>query len=141
MSDAPSKAQKSVAAQIAEESALAHHGLRVQFERIERALKDGDLHKGAHLLNDLIDQAREHFTNEESIALGAGLTSSVGGRLLHDIFMERARRLKERYFNRPANTDFSHDIEAKLVVLLSDLVESDLRIEQRIGDAVGGKAK
>lgn len=124
-----------VAARVAEQSASAHRDMRVHFERIEHALNGGDLHKSAHLLNDLIAQVREHFINEEGIVLGAGLTSSAGGRVLHDAFLERARVLKARCLNSPANTDLHQDIEAELVVLLSDLVESDLRIEHRIDGA------
>lgn len=126
-------------ARIAEQTASAHRELRLHFERIEQALAAGDLQVGATLLNDLIEQARQHFLGEERIARDAGVAEGACGRWMHDALMERARRLKARCLNSPANTDLRHSIEAELVVLLADLVESDLRIAQRV-DAAADKA-
>lgn len=141
MSDAPpsdrtTASQTGVAKRIAEEAATAHRELRAHFDRIEQALGANDLHLGAQLLSELIEQARQHFINEENIATQAGLAPGAGGRLMHDALMERARRLKTRCLNSPANTDLRHTIEAELVVLLSDLVESDLRIARRVDTVV-----
>ncbi|HEY9163252.1 MAG TPA: hypothetical protein VIN57_01485 [Magnetovibrio sp.] len=132
MSDAAPSDTPPSAVQIAEETAESHRELRAHFERIEQALAAGDLHLGARLLNDLIDLARQHFDNEERIAEQAGLVPGARGRWMHDALMERARRLKARCLNSPANTDLRHIMETELVVLLSDLVESDLRIAQRV---------
>lgn len=126
-------------ARIAEQTASAHRELRLHFERIEQALAAGDLQVGATLLNDLIEQARQHFLGEERIAQEAGIDEGACRRWMHDALMERARRLKARCLNSPANTDLRHSIEAELVVLLADLVESDLRIAQRV-DAAAHKA-
>lgn len=122
----------SPASRAAEEAQAAHRDLHEQFARIEGALADGDLPRGAQLLADLINQAREHFINEENIALSAGLTTSAADRMKHDLLMERARTLKARCLNSPANTDFRNNMEGELVVLLSDLVESDLRVAHRL---------
>jgi hemerythrin len=135
VSDAAPKDEPQAAAMIAEQTASAHRELRTHFERIEQALSVGDLQLGAQLLNDLIDQARHHFLREERIAQEAGIAPGACGRWMHDALMERARRLKARCLNSPVNTDLRHTIEAELVVLLSDLVESDLRIAQRVDAA------
>ena len=132
MSKESAQSEVSVVELVAEELALAHQGLHAQLERIEEALGRGDLRHSAQLLNELIGQAREHFINEESIALGAGLSSAGSGRLLHDAFVERARNLKARCLNSPANINFNDAIGQGLVLLLSDLVENDLRIERSI---------
>ena len=129
------QSEPSAAKLVAEESVLAHRSLSAQLERIELALGRGDLQHSAQLLNELIHQIRDHFINEESIALGIGLSSAAGGRLLHDAFVERARYLKARCLDSAAeseNTDFSHIIGQDLVLLLSDLVENDLRLERSI---------
>lgn len=138
MSDAVPKDEPPVAALIAEQTASAHRELRTHFERIEQALRAGDLQVGAQLLNDLIDQARQHFLREERTAQEAGIAPVACGRWMHDALMERARRLKARCLNSPTNTDMRHTIETELVMLLSDLVESDLRIAQRV-DAAANK--
>lgn len=124
-------------AQAADEAALAHHGLRHLFERIEHALRDDDLASAARLLGDLIEQARAHFITEECIALGAG-RSEAAGKLTHDAFLERARRLQTNC-QRGAGSDNARqpgpsrtDLQAGLVILLSDLVESDLRLQSRL---------
>ncbi len=133
MSDsAPKNENAAATALVAKQAELAHRSMRAQFDRVERALQSGDLRRTAYLLSELIAQAREHFINEENIASGAGLPPSAGGRVLHDALLERAGRLKARCLNSPANTDFRHNIATELVVLLSDLVESDLRVEHRI---------
>lgn len=134
MSGTTPRNQNPGAALVAQEAELAHRALRAHFERIEQALRQGDLKRGAHLLSELIAQAREHFLNEENIAEGAGLAPSAGGRMLHDALIARAHSLKARCLNSPANTDLNHNIETELVVLLSDLVESDLRIEHRVNE-------
>lgn len=138
MSDAAPKDELPVTAMIAEETALAHQELRLHFERIEQALATGDLQVGATLLNDLIEEARQHFLSEERIAQEAGVAPGACRRWMHDALTERARRLKARCLNSPANTDLRHTIEAELVVLLADLVESDLRIAQRVDAASQG---
>lgn len=135
MSDAAPSDTPPSAAQIAAESTTAHRELRAYFERIEQALAADNLPLGAQLLNDLIDLARQHFNNEERIAQDAGLVSGARGRWMHDALMERARRLKARCLNSPANTDLRHTMGAELVLLLADLVESDLRIAQRVDEA------
>ena len=132
MSDSAPINQNAAAALVAKQAELAHRSLRAQFERVEHALQSGDLRRSAHLLSELIAEAREHFINEENIASGAGLAPSAGGRVLHDALIERAVKLKARCLNSPANTDFRHNIETELVVLLSDLVESGLRIEHNL---------
>lgn len=123
---------RTAAGRVAVQQQSAHRDLHAQFAHIESALNSGELQRGAHLLSDLIDQARAHFINEEAITLSAGLTPGDGERLLHDVFMERARKLKARCLNSPANSDFKRAVESELVVLLSDLVESDLRVAHRV---------
>lgn len=131
---------------VAEEMALAHRGLRAQFERIEQAVSKGDMRLGARLLNDLIGQARDHFINNEAIALGMGLSTATGGRLMRDAFVQRASRLMTRCLRNPANANDANiddantkgqaEIKDTLALLLSDLVESDLRIEQSISRSI-----
>lgn len=135
MSRESTQSEPSAVKLVAEESELAHRSLSAQLERIELALNHGDFHHSAQLLNELIHQIRDHFISEESIALGAGLSSAAGGRLLHDAFVDRARHLRARCLDSSTgvgNADFSHIIGQELVLLLSDLVESDLRIERSI---------
>ncbi|MCR4378808.1 MAG: hypothetical protein NUV50_12040 [Rhodospirillales bacterium] len=135
MSRKSTQSEPSAAKLVAEESVLAHRSLSAQLERIELALGRDDLQHSAHLLNELIHQIRDHFISEESIALGVGLSSVAGGRLLHDAFVERARYLKARCLDSSAgvgNADFSDVIGQELVLLLSDLVENDLRLERSI---------
>lgn len=129
-----------VSEQMAQASEFSHPALRAQMERIENALDSGDLKKGAHMMSDLITQAREHFATEEAIAVGAGLSSNAGGRLQHDSFVERARSLKARCLNAPANTDFNDSLTADLVMLLSDLVENDVRVEKSVDNALKNKS-
>ena len=129
-----------VSEQMAQASEFSHPALRAQMERIENALDSGDLKKGAHMMSELIAQAREHFTTEEGIAVGAGLSSNVGGRLQHDSFVERARSLKARCLNAPANTDFNITLTADLVMLLSDLLENDARVEKNVDNALKNKS-
>lgn len=129
------QSEPSAARLVAEESVLAHRSLSAQLERIELALERDDLQHSAQLLNELIHQLRDHFISEESIALGVGLSSAAGGRLLHDAFVERARHLKARCLDSSAgsgNIDFNYVIGQELVLLLSDLVENDLRLERSI---------
>lgn len=126
-------AQQSPEQHVADETAMAHGRLRVQFERIEQALQRGELQKGAHLLSDLIAQTREHFLKTEATAPGAGQGPS------HDVMMERARRLKARCLNSPDNADMQHNIGSELVLLLSDLVESDIRISGRVSGRLSGR--
>ena len=139
MSKGSAPSELPVARLVAEESAFAHRGLRMQFERIEAALSGGDLQRSARLLGELIGQAREHFTHEESIALGAGYSSNAGGRLLHDAFVERAGNLKARCLNSPDNGYYRQVIGQELVLLLSDLVEHDLRIQRSFSNTNGAE--
>lgn len=137
MTDATDRAGASALAQVTTETELAHHGLRHLFERIEHALRDDDLASAARLLGDLIEQAREHFIIEERIALGAG-RSEAAGKLAHDAFLERARRLQTNCRQGAGNDSARQpgpsraDLQAGLVMLLSDLVESDLRLQSRL---------
>ena len=130
---------KRVSEQMAQAAAFSHPTLRAQMERIENTLANGDLKRATLMLSDLIAQAREHFTAEETIAIGAGLSPNAGGKLQHDSFIERARSLKARCLNAPANTDFNTTLAADLVLLLSDLVESDVRVEKNVYDAMKRK--
>jgi len=129
--DQKPETDKTPGKRLADETAVAHRQLRAQLEQVERALQGGDLQKSAHLLSDLITQARTHFLNEENIARSAGLSLADGERLAHDALVERARRLKARCFNSPANTDMRHNISSDLVLLLSDLAERDIRFSTR----------
>lgn len=140
MSATVTKQAKLVSKQMAQASAFSHPALRAQMERIEATLNSGDLKRATLMLSDLINQAREHFNAEESIALGAGLSSNTGGRIQHNSFIERARSLKARCLNTPANTDFNTILATDLVMLLSDLVESDVRVEKSVDDAMKSKA-
>lgn len=126
--------------QLAQASEFSHAALRAQMEHIEKTLGCGDLKRATLMLSELIDQAREHFTAEENIAVGVGLSSNTGGKLQHDSFIERARSLKARCLNAPANTDFNTILADDLVLLLSDLVESDVRIEKNVDDAIKRKS-
>lgn len=134
------KQARRVSEQLAQASEFSHPALRAQMERIENTLASGDLKRATLMLSELIAQAREHFTTEESIAVGAGLSSNTGGKLQHDSFIERARSLKARCLNAPASTDFNTTLAADLVLLLSDLVESDVRIERSVDDAMKCKS-
>ena len=119
---------------VAEVSAMAHRNMRRYFESIERAIKDDKFAEGAKLLSELISVARDHFTTEESIARAGGKPRSAGGRLLHTTFISRARALQERCESTAATPNSRETICNELVMLLCDMVESDLRIQKRIDD-------
>lgn len=137
MTDATDRAGTSALAQASTEAARAHHGLRRLLERIEHALRGEDLDSAARLLGDLIDRAREHFVTEEHIALDAG-RSEAAGKLTHDAFLERARRLQTDCRRGAGDggarqgASLRAELQAGLVMLLSDLVESDLRLQSRL---------
>jgi len=120
--------------QVAAESAMAHRNMRRYFESIERAIETDKFAEGAKLLSELINVARDHFTTEESIARAGGKPRSAGGRLLHTTFVSRARALKERCESTAASPSSREAICNELVMLLCDIVESDLRIQKRIDD-------
>ena len=120
--------------QVAEESAMAHRNMRRYFESIERAIEADHFEEGAKLLSELINVARDHFTTEESIASAGGKPRSAGGRLLHTTFVSRARSLQERCESTAATPSNRETICTELVMLLCDMVESDLRIQRRIDD-------
>lgn len=120
--------------QVAEESAMAHRNMRRYFESIERAIESDNFEDGAKLLSELIRVARDHFTTKESIARAGGKSHSAGGRLLHTTFVSRARSLQERCESTAASPINRENICNELVMLLCDIVESDLRIQRRIDD-------
>jgi len=121
--------------QVAEESAMAHRNMRRYFESIERAVEADQFDEGAKLLSELIRVARDHFTTEETIANAGGKPRSAGGRLLHSTFVSRARALQQRCLTTTATQGVREGICNELVMLLSDMVESDLRIQRRIDDS------
>jgi len=121
--------------QVAEESAMAHRNMRRYFESIERAVEADQFDEGAKLLSELISVARDHFTTEESIASAGGKPRSAGGRLLHSTFVSRARALQDRCQSTTASQDVREGICNELVMLLSDMVENDLRIQSRIDNS------
>ncbi len=123
--------------QVAAESAMAHRNMRRYFESIERAIEDDKFAEGAKLLSELISVARDHFTTEESIARAGGKPRSAGGRLLHTTFISRARALQERCESTAVSSNSRETICNELVMLLCDIVESDLRIQKRIDDCPG----
>lgn len=120
---------------VAEESAMAHRNMRRYFESIEHAIEANQFDEGAKLLSELIKVARDHFTTEESIVRAGGKTRSAGGRLLHTTFVSRARVLQERCQTTSVSANSREGICNELVMLLSDMVESDLRIERRVDDS------
>lgn len=124
-----------LSAQVAKESAMAHRSMRRYFESIERAVEADQFDEGAKLLSELINVARDHFTTEETIASAGGKPRSAGGRLLHSTFVSRARALQERCLTTTATEGVREGICNELVMLLSDMVESDLRIQKRIDDS------
>ena len=124
--------------QVAAESAMAHRNMRRYFESIERAIEDDKFAEGAKLLSELINIARDHFTTEESIVRTGGKnTRNASGRLLHTTFVSRARALQERCESTAASPSSRETICNELVMLLCDIVESDLRIQKRIDDCPG----
>jgi len=124
--------QKGLAKRLSDESALAHRTLRAHFECIERALEEGDLHRGADLMGELIDHARDHFFHSETLARRAGLPPSKVGCVHHDVMLERARMLKARCLRPPEDIDLCHGIMIQVVSFLSDLVEDDLRTVRQV---------
>lgn len=116
----------------AEQSALAHGGMRTYFEHIERALSKGDLCKGAELLEALTDQVRIHLMNEEKAARSAGLPPMQLRHLQHETLIERARLLRTKCLLSPSNRELCRRIEAEMVEFLSDLVEDELVTENSI---------
>jgi len=118
-------------AEVEAQSSGAHQSLRQLLHRIESAIDSNHFEDGARLLSELIEAVREHFHDEEAIALGAGLSRGAAGRLVHDALIDRARILQARCQNSQPNTPVG-DIRNELVVLLSDMVESDIRIAGRI---------
>lgn len=122
-SDSPLKS--AAARRVAAQPASSPPDLTAQLENIEEALGRGDLQRGATLLNELIDRARAHFIQDERMALGVELTADTGERLMHNALVERARSLKARCFNRPANTEFNVTIRQELASLLADLADQE----------------
>lgn len=123
------------AAACAQEPLRSRSDLNAQLEQIERLLQKGELQRGAYLLNDLIGQMRAHHRQGQSGAQGTGAAPDDEERLTHDHLIERARRLKTRCLNVPANTDLRHAIETDLVVLMGDLMQSDLCSASRAADS------
>lgn len=115
-----------------------HRTLGQLMYQIEQAISNDRYDVGARLLNDLIATVDEHFRCEEDIAQRAGFNRALGGSLVHDAFLDRARTLQARC-EHGRSSAMVEDISSELVVLLSDIVESDLMIAQRL-DAVASRA-
>lgn len=120
-----------VDSQVAEEMAQAHGKLHVAFARVENALGEDDLDTAKLRMTGLLDLVRDHFLQEEALAIRAGLTTDAAGRVLHETYMERARLLLERIEGARC-AEARTDLENRLVLLLSDLVENDLRLQRSL---------
>ena len=126
----------SVDAQVAEEMAQAHGKLRTAFARVERALDADDLQGAKDRMAGLLDLVRDHFLHEETLAIRAGLSTDAAGRVLHQTYLERAEVLLER-IEQARCAEARTDLENRLVLLLSDLVENALRLQRRIKRPAG----
>lgn len=133
------KGGKSPSQAIAREMARAHGKLRAAFDQVEAALGGDDLADAKARMAGLLDLVREHFFAEEALAMRAGLSTDAAGRVLHDAFVERAYLLLER-IGSAKDEDARTDVESRLVMLLSDVVENDLRLQRRVRRGAGAPA-
>ncbi|OEJ66525.1 hypothetical protein BEN30_12115 [Magnetovibrio blakemorei] len=108
-----------------------HRNLRQLFHKTERAIADNAFQQAAAHLGELIDAARGHFRTTEEIAFHAGMTEETAGWPMHNALLDRARILQARCQNDQKGTCISM-IRNELVVLLSDMVEYDIRFANEV---------
>lgn len=109
----------------------SHRNLRQLFHQTERAIADNAFDQAAALLGELIEAARGHFRTTEEIAYHAGLTEETAGWPMHNALLDRARILQARCQNDQKGACISM-IRNELVVLLSDMVEYDIRFANEV---------
>lgn len=109
----------------------SHRNLRQLFHQTERAIADNAFDQAAALLGELIEAARGHFRTTEEIAYHAGLTEKMAGWPMHNALLDRARILQARCQNDQKGACISM-IRNELVVLLSDMVEYDIRFANEV---------
>lgn len=115
-----------------------HRSLRHLFQQTEHAIANNAFEQGAAYLDELIDAARGHFRANEDIAQQAGLNERTGGWPPHSDLLDRARILQARCRNAQKGASVSL-IRNELVVLLSDLVECDIRFANEVESALSGE--
>lgn len=121
----------SLSRDMSEEMAQAHGKLHAAFARVERALGADDLDSAKARMTGLLDLVRDHFLQEESLAIRAGLTTDAAGQVLHETFLDRARLVLQR-IEQARCPEARTDLENRLVLLLSDMVENDLRLQRSL---------
>ncbi|MFC1673768.1 hypothetical protein ACFL12_06420 [Pseudomonadota bacterium] len=120
------------------EQTAAHRAMRHYFDHIEGAIAEGHFEDATERLDALIAFAREHFTTSEGLARGAGLAAPAAGRLVHEALISRACVLRARFQGERDWESAGETMQNELVALLSDIVESDQRVEGRVNMAMHG---
>lgn len=108
-----------------------HRSLRQLFHQTERAITDNAFEQAAAYLGELIEAVRGHFRTTEDIAFQAGMTDETVGWPMHNALLDRARILQARCRNGQKGSGVSL-IRNELVVLLSDMVEYDIRFANEV---------